>query len=31
LTYFVALDDYSLLDADDGNQDVATVTYTIAE
>jgi len=31
LTYFVALDDYALLDADDGNQDVATVTYTIAE
>lgn len=31
LTYIVALDDYALLDADDGTQDVGTVTYTIAE
>lgn len=31
LTYIVALKDYALLDADDGTQDVGTVTYTIAE
>lgn len=29
--YDVAIDDYELLDADNGSQDVGTVTYTIAE
>ena len=31
LTYLVSIDDYALLDADNGSQDMGTVTYTIAE
>ena len=31
LTYLVSIEDYALLDADNGSQDMGTVTYTIAE
>jgi hypothetical protein len=31
LTYLVSIEDYALLDADNGAQDMGTVTYTIAE
>ena len=31
LTYLVSLEDYAQLDADNGAQDMGTVTYTIAE
>jgi hypothetical protein len=31
LFYSTAISDYSLLDADNGAQDMGTVTYTIAE
>jgi hypothetical protein len=31
LTYLVSIENYALLDADNGSQDMGTVTYTITE